>query len=594
MVFNGEVYNHRELRHELSLGSGRHSQFRGHSDTEVMLAAVEAWGLDLAVRRFVGMFAFALWDRRDRKLHLVRDRLGIKPLYYGWAGDTLLFGSELKALASHPEFRGEIDRGAVALLLRHNCIPAPYCIYRGIRKLLPGMILTLTAADEKDASPVPYWSAREVAERGVADPFVGTDDEATDHVDALLHEAVRLRMLADVPIGAFLSGGIDSSAVVAVMQAQSDRPVRTFSIGSSDAEFDEAHHARAVAQHLGTDHTELFATPADALAVIPRLPELYDEPFADSSQIPTFLVSALARPHVTVALSGDGGDEVFAGYNRHVWAQRLWSATKWIPPGVRRAQAGAITALSPHSWDQLARRVRPALPSALRFRTPGYKLHKLAEVLSAASPEAMYNRLASHWEDPASVVLGTSEPLTALTDPTRRAGFATLTEQMLYLDMVTYLPDDILTKVDRASMAVGLEVRVPLLDHRLVEFTWRLPLSMKVRRGQSKWLLRQVLHRYVPPALVERPKAGFGIPLHSWLRGPLRDWAEALLDEHRLKDEGFFDPAPIRQRWLEHIRGERRWEYHLWDVLMFQAWLEAGRVTSVAASAPDRARVSTC
>jgi len=581
IVFNGEVFNHAQLRRELSLETGGGPRFRGHSDTEVMLAAIEAWGLDAAVRRFVGMFAFALWDRRKRKLHLVRDRLGIKPLYYGWTGNTLLFGSELKALARHPEFRGEIDRAAIALLLRYQCIPAPHCIYRGIRKLLPGTILTLTAADAKDAQPVAYWSAREVAEQSVVNPFVGTDAEAADALDALLRDSVGLRMLADVPVGAFLSGGLDSSVVVSVMQALSNRRVRTFSIGSSDAEFNEAHHALAVARHLGTDHTEFFVTPEDALAVIPKMPGLYDEPFADSSQIPTFLVSALARQHVTVALSGDGGDELFAGYNRHMWLSRLWSAMRWMPRGMRSAQAGAITAISPNSWDQLFRRVSPALPRAYRHVGPGYKLHKFAGILTAQDPEAMYVRLASHWDDPESVVLGSAEPITLVTDASRRAKLATFTEQLLYLDLVTYLPDDILTKVDRASMGVSLEARVPLLDHRVVEFAWRLPLSMKLRDGQSKWLLRQVLYRYVPQSLVDRPKTGFGIPLGSWLRGPLREWAEALLDERRLRDEGFFDPAPIRHRWLEHVAGKRRWEYHLWDVLMFQSWLEASETSQI-------------
>ena len=591
IVFNGEVYNHAQLRRELSIGGERSPRFRGHCDTEVMLAAIEAWGLEVAVRRFIGMFAFALWDRREQILHLVRDRLGVKPLYYGWMADTLLFGSELKALTSHPAFCGEIDRGAVALLLRHNCIPAPYCIYQGVRKLPPGTILSLTTANAKDAVPVPYWSVQEAAERSVSDPFRGTRDEAIDQLDALLREVVGLRMVADVPLGAFLSGGVDSSAVVAAMQAQSDRPVKTFSIGSSDDEFNESHHARAVARHLGADHVEFFVTPDDALAVIPRLPTLYDEPFADSSQIPTFLVSSLARQHVTVALSGDGGDELFAGYNRHLWAQRLWSAVGWMPHATRLAQASAITALSPASWDEVFRRVRRVLPPTLRYATPGYKLHKLAEVISAPTLEAIYGRLTSHWDAAASVVRGATEPLTALADVTRHPNLPTFTEQILYLDMVTYLPDDILTKLDRASMGVGLEARVPLLDHRLVEFAWRLPLSMKFRDGQSKWLLRQVLYRYVPRRLVDRPKTGFGIPLHGWLRGPLRDWAESLLDERRLKHEGIFDPEPIRQRWLEHLAGKKRWEYHLWDVLMFQAWLGGSRLTQKPAGMPKHAHV---
>jgi len=579
IVFNGEVYNHAALRKALEAETSPRVTFRGHSDTEVMLAAIEVWGLEAAVRRFVGMFAFALWDRRQHRLHLVRDRLGIKPLYYGWAGDTLLFGSELRAFTAHPHFRAEVDRSAVALLLKHNCIPAPHCIYRGVYKLLPGSIMTLGSPEARDVSPVAYWSAREVAERGVSNPFTGTDGEAIEQLDTLLREAVALRMIADVPIGAFLSGGLDSSTVVALMQAQSDRPIKTFTIGSTDPGFDESRHGRAVARHLGTDHTELIVTPEDALAVIPRLPTLYDEPFADSSQIPTFLISALTRRDVTVALSGDGGDELFAGYNRHVWADRVWSGTRWLPRAVRNAQASAITAIAPQTWDTLFERLGPVIPRRLRFGTPGYKLHKMAGILSAPSLEEIYNRLASHWETPTAVVPGASELTAPAADPANCANVPSFIEKMLYLDLVTYLPDDILTKVDRASMAVGLEARVPILDHRVVEFAWRLPLSMKYRDGTSKWLLRQVLYRYVPPALVERPKAGFGIPLYAWLRGPLREWAEELLDERRLLEEGFFDPATIRHRWREHLTGTRRWEYHLWDVLMFQAWLESSRAT---------------
>jgi asparagine synthase (glutamine-hydrolysing) len=584
LVFNGEVYNHAALRKALESTATSGISFRGHSDTEVMLAAIETWGLEAAVQRFVGMFAFALWDRRQHQLHLVRDRLGIKPLYYGWAGNTLLFGSELRAFTAHPLFRGEIDRSAVALLLRHNCVPAPHCIYRDVYKLPPGSILTLGAPGSRDASPVAYWSARDVAERGSSDPFTGSDAEAIEHLDTLLRDSVSLRMIADVPIGAFLSGGLDSSTVVALMQAQSSRPIKTFTIGSPDPGFDESSHARSVAGHLGTDHTELIVTPDDALAVIPQLPTLYDEPFADSSQIPTFLISALTRRDVTVALSGDGGDELFAGYNRHVWASRVWSGTRWLPRIVRNAQASAITAISPRTWDAVFRRVSRVIPRRLRFGGAGYKLHKLAGVLSAPSLEEIYNRLASHWETPTSVVRGVTE-LTTTPDPANCANVPSFIEKMLYLDLVTYLPDDILTKVDRASMAVGLEARVPILDHRVVEFAWRLPLSMKYRDGISKWILRQVLYRYVPPSLVERPKAGFGIPLYSWLRGPLREWAEELLDERRLVQEGFFNPTTIRQRWLEHLSGRRRWEYHLWDVLMFQAWLDASRAADAAVHA---------
>ena len=584
--FNGEIYNFETLRRELTAAAGHRLAFRGHSDTEVMLAAIEAWGLHSAVRRFVGMFAFALWDRQDRTLHLVRDRLGIKPLYYGWGGGTLLFGSELKALAAHPHFRGEIDPGAVALLMRHNCIPAPYSIYRGIFKLSPGTIATFSAPEPSALVSAVYWSAREVAEHGVDDPFAGTDEDAIERLDTVLREAVGLRMVADVPLGAFLSGGVDSSTVVALMQAQSDRPVRTFTIGSADDAFNEAHFAKAVAQHLGTDHTELYVTPSDALALIPRLPSLYDEPFADASQIPTFLVSELARRHVTIALSGDGGDELFGGYNRHTWTQAIWRSIGRIPPPLRRAGARAIHAIPPPTLSRVFRGLGPVLPPALRMKYAGEKLHKFADILESPNPDAMYLRLASHWDQPEKIVRRTREPLTLITDPARRTTLSDFTDRMLYHDLVTYLPDDILTKVDRASMAVSLEARVPLLDHRVVEFAWRVPRELKMREGQSKWLLRQVLYRYVPRELIERPKSGFGIPLDSWLRGPLRDWAESLLDERRMAEDGIFEPRPIRERWAEHLSGRRNWQYHLWDVLMFQAWLEARRSAAARVAAP--------
>jgi len=575
IAFNGEVYNFEALRRELA-GQGAAPPFRGHSDTEVMLAAIEAWGLEAAVKRFVGMFAFALWDRQERVLHLVRDRLGIKPLYYGWAGDTLLFGSELKALRAHPAFRPEIDRDVLTLLLRHNYIPAPYSIYKGVQKLPPGTILTLAGGNGPGAAPpVPYWSVRDAAAAGLADPFSGSEAEAADQLDALLREAVGMRMVADVPLGAFLSGGVDSSTVVALMQAQSSRPVRTFSIGFREAGYDEAPFAREVAGHLGTDHTELYVSPEDAQAVIPTLPTLYDEPFADSSQIPTFLVSELARRHVTVSLSGDGGDELFAGYNRYFVGRSVWNRMRWMPPALRRAAGGTLAAMPPRTTDALAGRINPLLPRSLRHGGLSSKVAKTAAILGADCPDAMYETLVSHWMDPASLVLGADgEPPTALTGTDRWTGPADFTQRMMYMDLMSYLPDDILAKVDRASMAVSLEARVPLLDHRVVEFAWRLPLSLSLRGGQGKWLLRQVLYRYVPREMIERPKMGFGIPIDAWLRGPLRPWAEALLDERRLRDEGFFDPAPIRAKWHEHLSGRRNWQYHLWDVLMFQAWHE--------------------
>jgi asparagine synthase (glutamine-hydrolysing) len=571
ITFNGEVYNFGALRRELEpLGH----RFRGGSDTEVILAAIEAWGLMRAVERFVGMFAIALWDRAERTLHLVRDRLGIKPLYYGWMEGTLLFGSELKALEVHPDFRADVDRGALALLLRHSYVPAPFSIYRGIQKLPPGTILTLRSAVDEGAAPTPFWSAREVAEAGAADPFTGSEAEAVAELDTLLREAIRLRMIADVPLGAFLSGGIDSSTVVALMQAQSDRPVKTFTIGFHETGYNEAVHAAAVARHLGTEHTELYVTPDEARAVIPRLPAMYDEPFCDPSQIPTYLVSELARRQVTVSLSGDGGDELFGGYNRYFWGQALWRRIGRVPPPMRALAARGLTAISPARWDRGLQRLRPLLPAGVRQRTPGDKLHKMAEVLAVGSPEEMYRGLVSHWKEPERLVIGACEPATAITDRARWAALPGFTRRMMYLDLITYLPDDILAKVDRASMAVSLEARVPLLDHRVVQFAARIPLSMTIKNGQGKWLLRRVLDKYVPSDLIERPKMGFGVPIDAWLRGPLREWAESLLDERRLREEGFFRPEPVRQKWAEHLSGTRNWQYLLWDVLQFQAWLE--------------------
>ena len=584
IAFNGEVYNHRALRNELECPLSHDSSameegvvsWRGHSDTEVMLAAFERWGVEGALSHFNGMFAFALWDRQDRVLHLARDRLGEKPLYYGWMGDTFLFGSELKAMKAHPAWQGQIDRGALALYMRHTYIPAPYSIYRGIRKLLPAHVLSipLSAGNMGTLQSRAYWSVKAVAEAGVRHPFAGNEAEAVESLDGLLRDAVKLRMEADVPLGAFLSGGIDSSAVVALMQAQSLRPVKTFTIGFHEEGYNEAKHAMAVAKHLGTEHTELYVTAAEAMAVIPQLPEIYDEPFADSSQIPTFLVSKMTRQHVTVALSGDGGDELFGGYNRYFWGRDIWRKVGWMPKSARVTMAHALTALPTHRWDKIFSAMETILPRRLRANLPGDKLHKLAGVLACASPEAMYRGLVSFWE-PASVVLDASESPTALTDNGQWADIPDFTQRMIFLDTVSYLPDDILAKVDRASMAVSLEGRVPLLDHRVAEFAWTLPLDMKIRGGQGKWPVRQVLYKYVPRELIERPKMGFGVPIDVWLRGPLREWAESLLDDTRLKKEGFLNSSVVREKWNEHLLGSRNWSSQLWTVLMFQAWLES-------------------
>jgi len=573
IVFNGEIYNFQQLRQELA---GRNIEWRGNSDTEVMLAAFEVLGVEKAIKKFIGMFAFALWDRQKRCLYLVRDRLGIKPLYYGWAGKTFLFASELKALRAYPGWQGEIDRDALTLFLRHNYIPAPYSIYKGIFKLLPGTILTIHLDNVPGALPEPdvYWSAKEVAEEGVRKQFALSEEDLVEQLDLLLKDAIGLRMIADVPLGAFLSGGIDSSTVVALMQTQSHKPVKTFTIGFEEKGYNEAVQAKAVAEYIKTDHTELYVTPKQAMAVIPKLPTLYDEPFADSSQIPTYLVSQLTRQHVTVSLSGDGGDELFGGYNRYFWGRSIWQKIGWVPGGLRNLLSGGLTLLSPQAWDNLFMKLEPILPGKVGQRLPGDKLHKLAEILAVENPEAMYRGLVSHWKKPATIVSGAVEPLTVLTDSKRWANLPDFTLRMMFLDLVSYLPDDILVKVDRASMGVSLEARVPFLDHRVVEFAWRVPLSLKVKNGQGKWILRRVLYKYLPKELVERPKMGFGVPLADWLRGPLRDWAESLLNEARLKQEGFFNPAPIRQKWHEHLSGKRNWQYYLWDILMFQAWLE--------------------
>ncbi|HEU0006600.1 MAG TPA: asparagine synthase (glutamine-hydrolyzing) [Terriglobia bacterium] len=579
IVFNGEIYNHGELRHQLEMEGHR---FRGRSDTEVMLAAVSQWGLQPALQNFNGMFAFALWDRQQRQLHLVRDRLGEKPLYYGWMGTSFLFGSELKSLKAYPGFRTTINRSALTLYFRHNCVPAPHSIYEGIFKLPPATVLTLDCSKSTPAlSSLPYWALREVAVSGLQKPFAGSEIEAVTELERRLAQSVRSRMIADVPLGAFLSGGVDSSAVVALMQSQSSRPIQTFCLGSSFDDYNEAEHARAVAKHLGTAHTEVNVMAEDALGVIPQLARIYDEPFADSSQIPTLLVSRLARQHVTVSLSGDGGDELFGGYNRYVWGANLWNKFAPIPFWLRSLGGLTLNALSPRSWQRALNFLEPALPSHLRQRHSGDKLQKLAEALSARSPEHLYLRLISHWDHPATLVLGASEPSTTVTNPRFALDSPELAERMMFLDTITYLPDDILVKLDRASMAVSLEARTPLLDHTLLEFAWSLPRSLKIRDNQGKWILRQVLYKYVPQSVLERPKAGFAVPLDAWLRGPLRYWAEALLDESRLKAEGYLAPAPIRKKWSEHLTGRRNWQYQIWDVLMFQAWLENSQKASL-------------
>jgi asparagine synthase (glutamine-hydrolysing) len=571
ITYNGEVYNFGKLRHELEKQG---FEFRGHSDTEVILAAIEAWGVESAVRRFIGMFAFALWDRREHELWLVRDRLGKKPLYYGMIQGSLVFASELKSLRSFPGFHARIDRDAVALYLRHNYVPGPRCIYQSVMKLGPGTLRRIRIRQDSPeiGAEHQYWSIRDVFGKARAADSRLAPSEEVDALDGLLREAVRDRMVADVPLGAFLSGGVDSSTVVSLMQAQSSRPVKTFSIGFNEWAYNEAHHAARVARHLGTDHTEVYLTGEDALAVVPLLPSMFDEPFSDSSQIPTYLVSKIARQQVTVALSGDGGDELFCGYSRYRRWRSFWFARSIVPMQLRAPLARALRAVGIDTWNRM---LAPIAWLVARGRpvSLGNRLHKLAELLTLPSPELVYRGFVSHWTRPDELVIGGVEPATPLSTsdgPTDLDGF---TQYMMLLDILTYLPDDILVKVDRASMATSLEVRAPLLDHRVVEMAAQLPLNLKLCGSTDKWILRQVLARYVPQQFFSRPKMGFGVPIDSWLRGPLRDWAESLLSESGLRTDGLLNPAPIRAVWHEFTEGGQQWHYPLWDILMFQAWI---------------------
>jgi len=561
-IYNGEIFNAPEI-HQSLLEKGY--TFRGHSDTEIMLAAFEEWGIQPSIEKFIGMFAIVLWDHKEHKLYLIRDRLGIKPLYWGWQKDVLFFGSQLKSFYPHPSWKGVISKEALVSFFRFAYVPTPLSIYEGIQKLEPGTILEISK--DKSVQKHVYWSMEKVFAAGKENPFSGTLDAARDQLEILLKDAVKKRLLSDVPVGAFLSGGVDSSLVVALMQSQSSRSVKTFTIGFHEDRYNEAHYAKEVAKHLGTEHHELYVTSKDAQAVIPQLSDWYDEPFADSSQIPTYLVSKLAREHVTVSLSGDGGDEFFAGYSRYFIGEKLWGVAEKSPSLLKKSLRGMIKNIPPAFWHGL----EAVAPENFCPKHLADKAMKFSRLLEEESLAGYYKSLVSQWDDPASLVVGGVETFSSFwktLDEQEASSIAT----MQFLDSVTYLPDDILTKVDRASMAVSLEARVPLLDHRVVEFSWQLPLSMKIHQGQGKQILRDILYHYVPQKLIERPKMGFAVPIGDWIRGDLREWAEDLLSLSSLAQSGLLNPEPIRIRLLEHLSGKRDWHSTLWPVLMFQAW----------------------
>lgn len=571
IVFNGEIYNHQELRQQLNKLIPTIT-WQSHSDTETLLTAFECWGIRQTLEKCVGMFAFAVWDNQEKHLILGRDRLGEKPLYYGWQGNTFLFGSELKGLKAHPAFNADISRDVLGLFLRYNYIPAPYSIYQNIHKLKPGCILTISL-QQKKSQIEEYWSIKSVIEYGINQPFTGGYNQAVNHLEQLINQSIYQQMIADVPVGAFLSGGVDSSLIVALMQAQSSQPVKTFTIGFHEKGYNEAEFAAQVARHLGTEHTELYLTSKQAQDVIPLLPNIYCEPFADSSQIPTFLVSQLARQHVTVSLSGDAGDELFAGYGRYALTDRIWQRIVKKPALLRHLLAKGIISISPEGWRLLLSPFKHFLPAKLASDNIGDKIHKGAAVLNCDNAISLYHKMISYWQSPEDIVLNSKPLVTPFTNLQQLINTENAQQLMMSIDMQCYLPDDILCKVDRAAMAVSLETRVPLLDHNIIEFVWSLPFTYKVQRGQTKSPLKDILYRYVPQKLIDRPKMGFGIPLEQWLRTDLREWAESLLNEQLLKQQGYFDHIKVRQKWQQHLSGKHNWASQLWSILMFQSWL---------------------
>jgi len=575
LVFNGEIYNHHTIRAELE-DHGLAPNWRGHSDTEILLAGFVAWGVTATLQRAVGMFSLALWDKKERRLTLGRDRFGEKPLYYGWLGkgngQTFVFGSELKALRAFPGFDNPVNRDALALYFQFSAVPTPYSIFQDIFKLEPGHILVLQGEEfnHRAIKIEQYWQLTVVVDKGSSSP-IGDEIEAIELLESVLRESVEQQSVADVPLGSFLSGGVDSSLITALMQDQSNRPIQTFTVGFDEIEFDESPYALAVAKHIGTEHHELRVTSTDALNIIPNLPEIYDEPFADSSQIPTHFICQAARQKVTVALSGDGGDELFGGYNRYFWAKRIWNKLAWLPPVARRLLGRGISLFPVDTWDA----INYVLPNHYQNSNLGDKAHKMAHRLEQVENlDDLYRNLLMIWQEGNDLVKNSSKLPTILDDTNIIKNISESEQRMMLWDSLIYLPDDILTKVDRAAMGVSLETRAPFLDHRIAELAWKLPLHMKIRDGQGKWALRQVLYKYVPRDLIDRPKAGFGIPIGEWLRGPLRDWAEDLINHEKLQSEGYLNTTLVHKTWRQHLGGHHDWSHHLWSVLMFQAWLE--------------------
>ena len=581
MVYNGEIYNHLSLRKELQKRHPDH-QWRGTSDTETLLACIELWGMKQALQKTRGMFAIALWDCQEKQLYLARDRYGEKPLYYGWQNDSFLFGSELKALKMHPNFKGEINRDALNLFIKYSYIQAPYSIYEGIYKLEPGTYLCLNVETykknkEKNLNYEVYWSLKETSQNSLASSYSYDEKSAISQLDELLSNVIKEQMISDVPLGSFLSGGIDSSTITAIMQAQSNRPVETFTIGFNEQGYDEAKCAKAISKHLGTRHEEFYVSPQEALDVIPLLPKLYDEPFADISQIPTFLLAKLTKQKVTVALSGDAGDEILGGYNRYVGVEKTWKLIKNLPSPLRKKIKKSFFALASKKSNNKLTEMLEFLPDRFQFSLASDKINKVMNSIDAKNKEDIFLRILKSVEETENLVLKGREPKIILNEKDTWPEFENFEHQMMYLDAITYLPNDILVKVDRAAMGVSLETRVPFLDPRVTEFAWGLPLNMKLRDSKGKWILHQLLSKYIPADLLDRPKMGFSVPIEDWLRGPLKNWAEDLLSEKRLNSEGYFNTYEIRKKWMEHITGKRDWSKLLWNVLMFQAWLDEER-----------------